>query len=146
MKRSEVKEFLKAGVDALNLEFGRGRITEFNSDQAVRLPAVWWETSEADSSLTPTQSVLNSWNIILHIAKQDKQDSSADQYEDIIDECDEVAQKLIVQYNQIVDNYNLVKLESFRRTPFIKKHGGKCATGVVLEFTLIDHDTTNYCP
>lgn len=145
MTRSETKEFLKEGVDALNLYFGRGRITEFNSDMAVQLPAVWQQTQPADTDVTTMQQVINNWNIVLHIAKKDKEDSTAEQYEDIIDECDEIAQKLIVQYNRIVDGYKLVLIQNFKREPFIKKHV-QVMTGVILSFVLIDQDKTNYCP
>lgn len=145
MKRSELKTFIKAGVDALNLWFGRGQISDFNSSQGISLPAVWQETQPADSEVTQMQSVINEWGVVLHIVKKDTLDSSPEQYEAIIDECDEIAQKLIVQYNQVVSGSNLIQLSTFKREPIIKQHV-TVLTGVKLSFTMMDPDTTNYCP
>lgn len=145
MKRSELKTFIKAGVDSLNLWFGRGQITDFNSNQGISLPAVWQETQPANSDITSIQGVTNNWDVVLHIVKKDALDSSPDTYEDLIDECDEIAQKLVVQYNQIVSGSNLIQLTSFKRDPIIKQHA-ICLTGIKLSFTMIDPDNTNYCP
>jgi hypothetical protein len=86
----------------------------------------------------------------------DKSDSRQEDYEPIIDACDQIARKLIWQYNQILYGstgvstanqtaYKLISLDGVSREPFIKQHAD-CLTGVILSFTLIIPDTTDVCP
>jgi hypothetical protein len=87
---------------------------------------------------------MDTWSINLHIAKADKQDSGAEEYEAIIDECDVIAQKLIHKYNNEVSGYNLVTIDGYSRIPFIKAHS-EILTGVLLSFTINSPDTMAVC-
>lgn len=145
MKRSEVREFLRHGVNALLPvpEFGSGLITDFNyiSSKQADFPKVWQvitPVSVVEGNSAPTES----WNIELLICRLDRMDSSPAQYEAIIDECDEMARKLHYKYRNIVDGYKLVTMEGINREPFIKKHAA-CLTGVTLSFTLIAPNTSS---
>ena len=147
MKRSEVRSFVKSGVDALtnSVEFGSGLLTYFNSDRNHDYPAVFFETSDMSASIdVPKSMPLDTWTIRLHIADKDKVDSIPDQYEEIIDRMDEIAQKLIFKYNAIVSGYKDVAIESVNREPFVRKHSD-CVSGVILSFDLIVPDKTNNC-
>lgn len=149
MNRSQIRAFLQAGVTAVdsNLDFGSGRISEWNSARDNTYPGVWWESIVTDSSdLTNQVLPLDEWPLRLHIGKLDSADSSAEQYEAIIDECHTLAQQLIHQYSQIQSNpyYSSVSITGISREPFVKKNSDR-VTGVILSFTLTDPDKTNLC-
>jgi hypothetical protein len=151
MKRSELRQFIKDGVNAITpvLTFSEGLVTEFNADMNRILPTVHllfegndtnlWE-SRAGVALAPSDS----WSIKLLIANLDKMDSTADIYEDIVDHCDEVAQKLIYKYRNIIEGYKLVTMDGISRKKFVKKYTS-CLTGIELTFTIHAPDKTNVC-
>lgn len=146
MTRSEVRTFVKAGLDLLagKIGFGNGRISEFNSQRSSSYPYAWLESLEVDSLLDGIVAPQEDWQVVIHIAKLDKADSSPDQYEAIIDECDLLAQKLTKQYHAVVSGYKTTTIDNISRTPFIKKHAD-CTTGVILAFTLTAPDTASIC-
>lgn len=147
MKRSEVRAFIKSGVDALtdSVEFGSGLLTYFNSNRNHSYPAVFMELSDVSSDINiPTSLPLDTWPITLHIADKDSVDSIPDQYEEIIDRMDEIAQKLVFKYNAIVSGYKNVSIANVNRLPFVKLHSD-CVTGVILTFDVIAPDKTNNC-
>ena len=167
MKREDVRQFLKDGADALDLYFDSGRITEFNSLSDKKFPFAWVESLKTSTEFGGTGATLiDSWSVTIHIAKQDKMDNLQSDYEAIVDECDQIARKLIWQYNYILqstdstqsatdtlsDNttlkrfaYSLITMEGIDREPFIKKHADDL-TGVILTFTLNVPDAVNVCP
>jgi hypothetical protein len=144
MKRSEVRAFIESGVTALgtNIPFGSGKITDFNSKRDNTYPTVWLETIEVDPELTDTGLPIDDWLINLHICQKDLLDSLPLQYEGIIDQCDEIAQKLIYKYNRVVEGTDLITISGYSRTPFIKKHADDL-TGVLLSFTITAPDKTD---
>jgi hypothetical protein len=146
MKRTEVKNFLQAGINALDagIAYGVGRISEFDSNRSMSYPHTWTEPIVVNTDINESGLPYDNWDIKLHIAKKDAADSSADQYESLVDSCDEIAQELIKKYNDIVSGYKTVTLTGINRTPFIKKNAD-CLTGVILSFTLSAPDTTNWC-
>jgi hypothetical protein len=146
MTRSEVRAFIKSGVDALApvTQFNNGRVSEFNSETNKQYPYVWMESLSVDSTETSTLMPLDEWNIVLHIAKLCPQDAVPEQYEPLIDECDLLAQKLKAKYNFIVSGFKNVTLSDHNREPFIKKHADSTA-GVIMSFNLSSPDTTNNC-
>jgi len=145
MKRSEVRTFIRDGVNALtvNHTFSEGLITDFNADTNRGLPTVHLLLEENDTDL-PESAPTDSWAIKLIIANIDKMDSSATVYEDIIDHCDEVAQKLIYKYRNVISGYKLVTMDGINRKRFIKKYAA-CLTGIELVFTIHAPDKTNVC-
>ncbi len=146
MNRSEVRAFVKSGVDYLNqsIPFNSGRITEFNSEASKEMPYVWLESLSVSPTVNTYGAPQEDWTITLHVANLDKMDSSASEYEDIIDGCDLIAQELTKVYNDLLTNSKLVTLDSLNRDPFIKKHAD-CLTGVILSFTLQTWDTSSFC-
>lgn len=149
MTRKEVRDFVKAGVDALTpvLEFGCGLVTDFNIIPDKTLPQVWQELRPVEGENPTSQAPLDEWDIRLHIAMLDKMDSKPDQYNPIIDSCDEVAQKLIAQYNFILmtdTTYRKVTFKGRSREPFVKKYA-HCMSGVLLRFTIVAPDQTEVC-
>jgi hypothetical protein len=148
MKRSEIRSFLNSGVNAINprMPFGSGRITEWNSNRSNEYPGIWWESTLPPGTEFPGNITLpqDQWQINLHIGKLDKHDSSAVEYEQIIDDCDYIAQQLIHQYNQIIDQSEKATLTGISRPPFVKKHAD-CISGVILSFILNTPDGTNLC-
>jgi hypothetical protein len=157
MKREEVRAFLKAGADAIPTDFDSGRVTEFNSKRNNAYPFSWVESLRTTTAFQISGSTLiDSWNVVIHIAMLDKADSNQEDYEPIIDACDQIARKLIWQYNRILyistntstanqTAYKLITLDGVSREPFIKKHAD-VLTGVILSFTLIVPDRTDVCP
>jgi len=148
MKRSEVRDFLKAGVDELvpAIEFGSGRLSEFNPVSVNgSFPRVWQLVTPMSSEHEPGSAPLDSWSIELLIAGKDDMGSKAEQYEHIIDDCDEIAQKLVYKYRNIVSGYKGITLTSFNREPFVKKNGAAVMSGVQLSFTIVSQDKTNVC-
>lgn len=147
MKRSEIRTFLQSGVEAINpvMPFGSGRLTEWNSNRSNEYPGVWWESDQPPGTELINQVLpSDGWPVLLHIGKLDKMDSSAKQYEEIIDDCDYIAQQLVHQYNQILSGSDSVTISNITRPPFIKKHAD-VVTGVILSFTLNAPDKTNLC-
>lgn len=145
MKRSEVRTFIREGVESISpsLTFSEGLITDFNADVSRTLPTVHHILETNDTELTQS-APSDSWRIQLLIANLDKQDSAADVYEDIVDHCDEVAQKLIYKYRNIIEGYKLVTMDAINRRKFVKKHA-TCLTGIELTFNLHAPDKTNVC-
>lgn len=158
MTRKEVRLFLKAGADAISIFFESGRITEFNSLRDKKFPFAWLESLKTGSDFGESSSMLiDEWEVNIHVAKIDSMDSSPDEYESIVDECDDIARKLIWQYNLILygssavttankDLYKLVTMSGMARDPFIKKHADPVTSGVILSFSLKSPDKTNVCP
>jgi hypothetical protein len=147
MTRSEIRTFLQNGVAAINpvMPFGSGRITEWNSNRSNEYPGVWWESNQTvDVEIVTSTLPSNSWPIIIHIGKKDRMDSSTTEYEQLIDDCDYIAQQLVRQYNQVLDGYEGITLTGISRQPFIKKHAD-IVTGVILTMTLNAPDTTDLC-
>ena len=147
MVRTDVRNFIKAGVDALNRSypFNSGRITEFNSSRNNEYPFVWLESLRTSTTINQaTTNPFEAWEIVIHIADRDKPDSTPEQYEDLVDLCDLIAQQLIRQLNIELMYSDLVVLENIEREPFIHKHADN-TTGVILSFTLVDYRSTNVC-
>lgn len=144
MKRSETRDFIKRGINQItpSIAFGSGRISEFAS-LSTTFPASWLESLERDSEI-PFLQFQESWPIKLHIRKLDSMDSSADQYEAIVDECDLIAQQLMRLYNEEISGYDRINLSSIKSEPMIKRDP-ECSTGVLLTFTISGPDSTNLC-
>lgn len=157
MTREEVRAFLKAGADALKLQFDAGRLTEFNKVKDKKFPFEWIETLQAATGFQSSGSMLvDDWEVAIHIALQDSTDSVQDEYEALVDKADYIAQQLLWQYNVILMDssatstanqalYKLVTLSGVTRQPFYKKHAD-CLTGIILSFNLNAPDKTNLCP
>lgn len=148
MKREEVRAFILAGVNALDppLEFGYGRLSEFNPASVKgSFPKVWQLTKSVTTEPAFNQSPVDEWAIELIIAEKDRMDSSAEEYEHIIDDCDLIAQKLVYQYRAAVSGYKLVYLSGFEREPFVKVNGAAVMSGVTLRFSLRVQNKTNVC-
>jgi hypothetical protein len=146
VKRTEVKTFLTAGINALSagIAYSTGRISEFNSERMLSYPHTHLSPLEVTTTITDSGLPYDDWSVQLMIGKKDEADSSPDQYEAIVDECDEIAQELIKQYNDIVSGYKTVTLSGINRKPFIKKNADRI-TGVELSFTIKAPDTSNWC-
>lgn len=157
MKREEIRTFLKAGADAINIFFEAGRLTEFNKVPSKGEPFGWLHELQANTSFGGSgSSLIDDWSVNIRIAKIDRVDSIQDEYENLIDNCDHIARKLIWQYNVILysattittanqDKYKLLTLSDVSRPPFIK-WGADCLTGVDLIFNLNSPDRTDVCP
>lgn len=146
MKRSEVRQFIKDGVNAIApvLTFSEGLITDFNAGVVNQtLPTVHHLLEGNDTDLTES-APSDTWKIRLLIANLDKVDSASSVYEDIVDNCDVVAQKLIYKYRNIIDGYKLVTMDGINRKKFVKKHAA-CLTGIELTFNIHAPDKTNVC-
>lgn len=147
MKRSELRTLIGSAVDALTptIRFNSGRITEFNSQRSNEYPYIWLEPLSVATELSvATQVPLDTWSCVLHIAKKDAIDSTPEQYEAVVDECDLIAQKLVYQINQVIEGYKLITLTGLTREPFIHKHADD-VSGVIISFELSGIDQTNVC-
>lgn len=148
MTRREVRTFIEIGINSIAppIEFHEGLIQSFAEDRSNSYPAALsiLETVGSDVSQSAPS---DSWNIILALFLQDKLDSLPNQYEDLVDRCDETAQKLVYKYRNIVSVFKLTTMEDVNRTRFIKspKYGPDLLTGVELSFTLKGPDQTNVC-
>ena len=158
MTRKQVREFLKAGADALTMHFDAGRLTEFNKIADKGFPFTWvFELKAATEFGGSGATPIDDWSINIRISKADTPDSIQDQYEEIIDDCDLFAQKLVGQYNLILsgsasvstdnqDLYKLITLSGINRDPFHKQHANPPTSGVDLSFNLNAPDKTDVCP
>lgn len=146
MTREEVRDFLESGVNELvpAVEFGAGLITDFNSIRNHQYPSVWQIDANSNSELLMSGAPVDTWDIELVIAQKDRMDSSPTEYEHIVDDCDEIAQKLVYQYRNIVDGYKMTTMTNVSREPFVKKFAD-VLSGVTLKFSLISPDKTNLC-
>lgn len=148
MKRSEVRTFIKNGVNELTTPptFGSGLYSFFNSERSWKYPVVFHETVPIGvvSSSIDYQAPTDDWDIVLWISQQGKMDMVPSEYEPLIDQCDEIAQKLIYKYRNIIAGYKLVTIDSVTRTPFVKINAD-CLVGVTLRFTIMAPDKTNVC-
>jgi hypothetical protein len=147
MTRREIREFIKTGVNDMlpSIEFGSGRLSEFASIRSHKYPSIWFLLGEVGGTNNPSGAPVDNWEIKLIIAQKDSADSKAEQYEEIIDACDEIAQKLIYKYNVTVEGYKLMRIENRNRVPFVKDNSPDCITGVELSFTIVTPDQTNVC-
>lgn len=147
MTRKEVRDFISEGIYQLNKSYGfnSGRITEFNSARDNEYPFLWMESLSSENTINQASlAQFRNWNVVIHIAKKDAQDSKAEEYEGLIDDCDALAYQLTKQLNHDIENSNLIQIESTTIEPFIKRHADN-TTGVILSFTLIDFDSTDVC-
>lgn len=149
MTRKEISQFIESGVKLLapKTQYGRGRLSEWNSRRDHVYPKVWQVTNEETiaTEFSPTLTPIDSWDIDLRVAFKDSQDSTEEQYEDLVDYADSLAQKLMFNYNQIVQTLPAVSLSGITRTPFFKKNADGI-TGVKITFTLTVADLTSNCP
>ena len=148
MKRSEVRQFIRSGVEAItpSLEFNEGEVSDFAAQRSNDYPSTLLILSE-NTTNTDTSAPVDSWKILIAIFQIDKLDSIPDVYEGLVDSCDEIAQKLAYKYRNIIEGYKLVRLEGFSRKKFIKSpvYGPDCLTGIELAFTIVSPDQTNVC-
>jgi hypothetical protein len=146
MKRSEVRAFVKSGVDYLNqsIPFNSGRISDFNKQRSNEYPYVWLESLSVTPDIQAQGPPMDSWNIVLHILNIDKVDSLPEQYELIIDECDEIGQHLVKTFNDLLTDSKNIVLDGVSRDPFIKLHAD-CLTGIVLSFNINTWDKSSFC-
>lgn len=148
MTRSEVREFIKEGINLMNppIEFNEGTVPDFAGQRTNEYPSSLLVLETVETSIA-FSAPTDSWAIRLIIFKQDKLDSVAEVYEGMVDECDDIARKLIYKYRNIVEGYKLVSMTSVTRTKFIKgkEFGADCLTGIEINFTLTSPDTQNVC-
>jgi hypothetical protein len=144
MNRSEVRAFIKAGVDALEkvAEFRNGMISDFNSEPGKPYPYVWMESLSRTETAAPMK--LQTWNIVLHIAFKDSMDSKPAQYEALKDQADDIASKLSDIYDRGLRRSYLVTMPSRSIEPFHKRHAD-VLTGVILSFDLNTPSNTVFC-
>lgn len=147
MKRSEIRDFLKAGVNALTpvVEFGSGRLSEFASIRNHQYPSVWQNIKPVNTQLPDNAAPVDQWDIEILIAQKDTPDSVAEQYEHIIDDADFIAQKLIYLYRNVIDGYKKIVITDIVRTPFVKKNSPDCISGITLTFKMTVSDRTRIC-
>ena len=158
MKREAVRNFIKLGADALDIHFDSGRLTEFNSMRGKQEPFAWLESLSTSTELSNGSTLIDEWDVTIHIARFDAMDSNQELYEAIVDSCDHIARQLIWQYNIILgssdsldtstanrDLYRLTTMGSISREAFIKDHAD-CMTGIILAFKLTTPDKTDVCP
>lgn len=145
MTRAETRELIYKGIKALGneIKFNSGRLSEFNKEQK-EYPFIWLESLSAGRDIITQGADIDNWEVSLHIAKKDKPDSIPEEYEQIVDECDYIAQRLIGQYKSILSYAKLVTLSGVGREPFIHKMADD-ASGVILSFTLSSPDKTSVC-
>lgn len=147
MKRSEIRDFIRNGVNALTpvLDYSEGQITDWNAQRSNQYPGVLNVLEDADTEIPTTQTPpLDKWNIKILIANKDELGSIPDIYEGIVDQCDEIAQRLIYKYRNIIAGYKLLTMESINRKKFIKKYAD-CLSGIELTFTIVNQDQTDVC-
>jgi hypothetical protein len=146
MKRREVRLFLLEAINGTNetINFNSGRITEFNSQRNNTYPYAWLESLKVDTEMFTSLAPVDTWDVVLHIAKKDDPGSKAEEYEEIVDQCDEIAQTLNYQINNVASGYKTITMSDVSREPFIKKHAD-CTTGVILSLRLKIPDKTNVC-
>jgi hypothetical protein len=143
MKRSEIRAIIKAGVDSMTpvLQFWDGELQDWNAQRDNKYPGVLSILDQVDSKYEDNMSPLDTWPIRLLVCKIDKMDSLPGVYENIVDDCDDVAQKLIYYYR---NNSGAYEIKTANRKRFIKKHAD-CLTGVELTFTIQANDKTRVC-
>jgi hypothetical protein len=148
MTRLEVRTFIKQGVQSLSpdLSFDSGLYTFFNSNRSWSYPLVFQETVPIGVTSTSIefQAPTDDWDIVLWISQKGAVDMVPSEYEPLIDQCDEIAQKLMYKYRNVIAGYKLVTLNSVSRTPFVKKNAD-CLAGVTLRFKINSPDKTNVC-
>jgi len=147
MTRSEIRDFIRSGVNAItpSLDFSEGQIMDWNAQRSNKYPGILSVIETTDTNIPDTNSPpYDTWPIKILIANKDALDSTPDLYENIIDQCDGIAQKLIYKYRAIIEGYKLTTIESIKREKFIKKYAD-CLTGIELTFDIRNQDTTNVC-
>lgn len=146
MTRAEVRAFIKSGVDALApaIRFNNGRVTEFNSARDNEYPFVWMDSLSVSRTITGTGAPTDEWAVVLRIVKKDAAGSIPEQYEALVDECDEIARALSSQYNiQLTGATNIV-ISTETREPAIHVHADD-TTGVTYSFTIQTWDNSSFC-
>lgn len=149
MKRSEVREFVRQGVMAIRqptITFQTGVFTDWDANRSNVYPCIFLPSLEVDTDYPQESSPpIDGWAIKLYIAYKDAMDSAPEQYEDIIDRADFIAQQLIYQYRTIIDGYKMTTIGSSSRKVWLKQNAD-CASGVILEFPITVSDQTDVCP
>jgi hypothetical protein len=143
MKRSEIRTFIKTGVNSLTPtpDYWDGLLTDWNAQRSNTYPGVLLMLEETDTDIT-ISAPNDDFAITLLICNIDKLDSTPDQYESIVDACDEMAQRLVYKYRNIISGYKMLSMENVKRKKFVKKYAD-CLTGVELTFSLKGQYKTN---
>jgi hypothetical protein len=146
LNRSEVRAFIKAGVDALEkvAEFRNGMISDFNSDPNKPYPYVWMESLGRTETRNIPNSKQETWNVVLHVAFKDTMDSKPEVYEALKDKADAIAGQLCDIYDRGLKKSSLVTMPTRNIEPFHKRHAD-VLTGVILSFDLITPTSTFFC-
>lgn len=151
MKRTEIRTFIRNGVNNLtpSVQFDEGVFTDWNARRDKSYPSILSELEETNSDiLTSTTPLFDTWPIKLSLCLQDKIDSIPDFYEPLVDQCDDMARKLIYSYRALIAGYKLMTIENIKRIKFVKssKKGADLLTGIELTFDLKNQDqSTDIC-
>lgn len=151
MTRSEIRTFIEDGAKLITpqVSFGEGRRSEVHTMNNEAQDVIVWRMTttgeEAGSQITQGQgNPFDSWPIQVYVLKKDRLDSKPSEYEELIDDCDLIAKKLIAKYQITVTNWDLVMIEDIGRAPIIKQFDVPL-TGVLLTFTITSPDKTDVC-
>lgn len=130
-----------------DIQFDYARTSDFNitaSDQ--RYPFIVLDPLSAvpEYTVDNVSNYMKRWNCAMAFYGLDKEASTQDQYEKILDDIDELVDKFINKLNFYSVKSDQIIITSMSQQPFVKATSA-ILTGFLLNFQLQAQDDFNYC-
>lgn len=155
MSHSAVRAFIGDTAKAVKdtIQFGHGRVSEFNSTPDKSNECIWLDPLTFVGSYVNTNSstLILTWSVSMFFYKKDDMGSIEKQYNKILDTTHDTMLKFVslINRNPGEDSRDelttdKIQISNFRAEPVVKVLEN-CMSGWILTFQLTAPDTFDYC-
>lgn len=151
MSHRSVRQLIEAATKSLsdNIQFGYGRRSDFNQSGDKSYPYVWLLPLTASQIIPNTdQPRTKTWSVILVIINLDLSDSVTKELDLILDEMDDIVDKIIIRiddwYRNTDDITGSLTITNVNQVSIIKEDAD-IHTGWVCSFNMTVSDDFSYC-
>lgn len=148
MSHRSVRLLIEAAAKSLSddIQFGYGRRSDFNQSGEKSYPYVWLLPLTASQVIGPTRT--KTWSIVLVVINLDKSDSEHKEFDCILDEMDELADKIVIRiddwYRSTEDIVGTLSITNVNQVSIIKEDAD-IHTGWLITFQMTVSDDFEYC-
>lgn len=151
MSHKSIRLLIRDVVKSLsdNVQFGYGRRSDFNLVKNKRYPIVWLLPLTASTILNSSDTPrTKTWNCILVVLDLNKAGDTERQFDDILDEMDDLGDKIIQRiddwYQSEKDIVGTLTIQNINQTTIIKEDAA-IDSGWLYTFQMITSDDFSYC-
>lgn len=130
-----------------DIQFDYARTSDFNvTASAQRYPFITLDLLSAipEYTVNGVSNYMKRWLCNMAFYGLDKEGSTQDEYEKILDDADDLVDKFLNKLNFYSEKSDTLLIASVNQTPFLKV-GSAILTGFTLSFQLQQTDQFNYC-